>query len=438
MIVFDPTQLLNQAAAAANDKDYGKAIALYTELLDQTSPKLIKETIHETRLTALRERGRLFTLVGQPEAALAGYEQYYVEAGNSRQAVDALVSIGNQCTYMNLTDRALEAHRDALRLAESLHYTAGRAMALGGMGLVYSFIARSEDALPNLRKSLSLFERIGDKVEQARSWNRIGGAHVHLGEVDKAIKAFQNSFRLAQEAGEMEPISMETAIISLNNLGECYQSLFDMEQALIHHRRGLEMAERVGLPYLEADLSRNLGFDLCNLDFLEQGIYHLERSLQLSLETNQPDVEVQALYSLALVSCELDRIAEAIGYAEQLKALAERAGNQGSLAEALHVLGLCRLQCGDVEGAKGFWHEALFLAHETGRRMLLWRLHAALAQISTSQELSSVHTRIASEIIQQIARPIEDDELRGKFMQAKLVHDVFDQLTDGDWGDVAP
>jgi tetratricopeptide (TPR) repeat protein len=431
---FTPTDLLAQARASESEKEYMVAIELYTELLLQTSSKSADQPTREARLTALGERGRLFTLLGEPQAALAGYEQYFGEAGSSKHAVDALVAIGNQCAYMNMTDRAIEAQRDALRLAESLSYTSGRAMAYGGIGLVYSMLERSEEALTYLHRSLSLFERLGDQVEQARGWNRIGVVHVHLGQIDKAIKAFRNSSSLAYEAGESTPVAMETAIISLNNLGECYQNLFAMEQALTSHQNGLVMTRKIGLPYLAADLARNIGLDLSHLGRIDEGLRYLQRALALSTATNQPDVEVQVLYSLSLVQFQRRELAAAEENANKLKSLAEDNNNQGALAEALYVLGLCRQHLGDIDSAQGFWQQALFLAHETGRRMLLWRLHAVLAQITSNPELASVHNRIAAEIIQQIARPIKDEALRNTFLSAEPVQDVLTSLTDGGWG----
>ncbi len=431
-----PKDLRSRATAAVDLNEYVQAIDLYAELLAETSPQESDVITAEIRLEALREQGRLFNLLGKPREALAAYEQCYVEAGDSRHAVDALVAIGNQCAYMNLTDRAIEAQRDALRLAESLGYTAGRAMALGGMGLAYSYMDRSEEALGYLLQALSLFGQVGDRVEQARGWNRIGVAYVRLGQLDKAIEAFQNSSALAHQVGDTVPVVLETAVISMNNLGECFQNLFDMEQALATHRRGLSMAQSAELPYLEADLARNLGVDLRLLGLIEEGIEYLYRSLQLSLETNQPDVEVQAMYSLALAELQRGNSAEARDMAERLRAKAEKSSNKGSLADALHALGFIQCQLGDLAAAQGFWQQALFLAHETGRRMLLWRLHAALAEVAAEQELAGAHNQIAAEIIRQIANPIEDAALRQKFLDADPVATVLNRNVGG-WGRLA-
>lgn len=428
--------LRTRAAAAVSQNEHIQAVDLYSELLAATSPQESDVVTVEIRLEALHELGRLFNLLGKPSAALSAYEQYYVEAGNTRHAVDALVAIGNQCAYMNLTDRAIEAQRDALRLAESLSYTAGRAMALGGMGLAYSYMDRSEEALDYLLRALALFGQVGDRVEQARGWNRIGVAHVRLGQLDKAIDAFQNSSDLAHQAGDTGPVVLETAVISMNNLGECFQNLFDMEQALATHRKGLSMAQSAELPYLEADLARNLGVDLRLLGLIEEGIENLYRSLLLSRETNQPDVEAQAMYSLAMAELQRGNSAGARDMAERLRARAEQSGNKGSLADALHALGFIQRQLGDLAAAQGFWQQALFLAHETGRRMLLWRLHAALAEIASGQELAGAHNQIAAEIIRQIANPIEDVTLRQKFLEAEPVAAVLNRNVGG-WGRLA-
>jgi tetratricopeptide (TPR) repeat protein len=442
MNTADLNQLLEQAAAAATGKHHFRAIHLYTDLLALTEPRSSNKSTRETRLIALRERGRLNNLLGDPLVALADYEQYYQEAGDSIHAVDALVFIGNQCTYMNRTKRAMEAHRDALQLAQTLNYTAGQAKALGGLGLVFTFLDRPEEALTDLRKSLVLFEKVKDKVEQARGvkdkveqargWNRIGVVHVHLGQLDKAIAAFQASFDLAREVGQKEPIAMETAIISVNNLGECYQRLFDMEQALVNHQKGLAMAEETELPYLEADLLRNLGVDLQHLGRVEEGIACLHRSLQLSVDTNQPDVEVQALYSLAMGEFQRGNLEQAEARAEHLSEVADRRNIQGSQAEALYVLGLYQEKIGQVEAAQRLWQQALFLAHETGRRMLLWQIHGVMARIASNADLAAVHNRIAVEIIHQIAQPIENEALREKFMQASPVREIVERLKAGE------
>jgi tetratricopeptide (TPR) repeat protein len=423
-----PNELLDQAAKAAERKEYWDAIALYTEVLTHTDPHSQEANSRQFRLTALRERGVLFGALGEQEAALASYEQYYLEAGTSQHAVDALIRIGNQQTYMGHLDKAMEAHREALQLAEALNYTAGRANALGGAGLVNYHLGRYEESVSNFKKSLSLLEQLGDQAEQARCWNRMGMSHAGLGELDKAIHDFKQSSRLILKTSNRDLDVLQTGLNALNNLGECYQSLFDMNQAMTHHEEGLKLVEAMNLPYLESDLCRNLGLDLYYLGRVEAGIEYLERALKISRETNTPDIELQALYSLAIAEIERGKLEKGCAYAQELKALAEANRTRAYQADSFHALALYHKEKGEVEEAQQLWQQALFLAHETGRRMLLWRIHAGLSNIVPNKALAAVHNRIAGEIIIQILDPIEDETLCQSFLEAAPVRAIFDRL----------
>jgi len=200
---------------------------------------------------------------------------------------------------------------------------------------------------------------------------------------------------------------------------------------LATHRRGLVLAGAADLPYLEADLARNLGVDLQLAGLVEEGVEQLYRSLKLSRQTNQPDVELQAMYSLAMAELQRGNLTEALALATQLMDRAEEHNNKGALAEALHALGHAQQQLGDLDAAQGYWQQALFLAHETGRRMLLWRLHATLAGSASSRELAGVHYQIAAQIIRQIANPIADQDLRQTFLTAEPVAAVLDHSSGG-------
>lgn len=422
------SQRLQEAAGAAGGRDYTRAIELYTSVLGETNPQESDPKVKEIRLTALCERGRLLTLVGEQTAALAGYEQYYLEAGNSLHAVEALVLIGNQSAYMGQYEKAIETQEEALQLAEALNYTAGRARAIGGLGLVLNYMGRNEEALANLRKSLALFEQLGDKVEQVRSWNRIGVAHMELGEIDRAIHAFDLCSQLAPEAGLQDTTVWTAVVNALNNLGECYQRLFDMEQALAYHEQALAMTREREVTPLEADLYRNLGVDLRFLDRIEEGLAYLRRALESAERNRRSDIMLQSLYSLARAEIEAGSAEAGLEYAHRLRDLASQNNLKGYQADGLHALGLYSRRQGDLVTAEQMWQQALFLAHEAGRRILLWQLHAGLAEISTNPALKDVHNRIAAEVIQQIAFPITDETLRQRFLDAPATRAILEAI----------
>ncbi|MCI0398001.1 MAG: tetratricopeptide repeat protein [Chloroflexi bacterium] len=418
-IILETLQrLLQQASAAAQNNEPALAVQFHSDLLAQSAGYGDNPAIKELRLQALARHGQLLGELGDQEGALASLNQYYLEAGTSQQAVDALALLGNQYSRMGQQLKALAVNQEALQLAVALNYTGGRAQALMHIGWTQLGLGRTEEALVNLNKAYALFSQINDQVGQMRSVSRIGIVHMSTGEIDKAIAAFKLSLNLGRGVGDRE------TAIDLGNLGECYQMLFDMEQALACHQKGLAIAERTKLQVVSVDLCRNLGLDLYYLGRIEEGLAYLRRALTMSEEIERPDLHTQALYSLALAEVEQGEVDAARQHGQQLKALAEATNARGYLAYALHILGLCHEKERDWVAAEQAWQQAVFLAHETNWRALLWQLHAALARIASNPALAGIHKRIAAEVIQQIVEPIEDEALKQKFLAAPPVQAI--------------
>ncbi|MCA9940047.1 MAG: tetratricopeptide repeat protein [Anaerolineales bacterium] len=411
-------QLLQQAEQAQSRQAYQEALADYRRILAETSADVATAAEQPARLRALRQQGLVLHILGRQDAAMSSFQQYYLEAGSSQRAVDALVLIGRQHVQMGQPLKGLAAHNEALQLAEALNDTAGRATALSGIGGAFVVLGRLEEALTNLERSLALFSQLGNEMEQARVGNQLGITYARLGMLDKAVSTFRRSLALARRTGPRE-----TAII-LGNLGQSYQELYDMEQALQCHQEGLALAERVGLRSGIPDLCRNLGVDLMYLGRLPEGLGYLHRALEMSETVGQQDERLQTLYSLALAERQSGELAHAEARAQQLIALAETNKMRGYLADGLHALGLCKQARGDASAAEQLWQRAIFIAHETARRFLLWQLHAAMAEIAGNPDLTRVHYRIAAEVIEQIAYPLEDKELRQTFLNAAPIRAI--------------
>lgn len=419
------SQLLAQletAAVAQQQHNYAHALTLYEELLAAVPLQNATPEMRQLRVKALNQSARIHYLQGNQEQALKGYQQAYLESTSSRQAVAALVQIGDQHVAMGNYDKALQAQNEALHLAESLNDSSGRAHALRSTGLVYMRMGRFGEAIASLRKALSLFQQLHDRPERTRTWNLIGIAHAQKGELDKAIDAFVIGLADARHIGDVATASF------LGNLGEAHQDLYDMEQALIYHREGLQIAQQMHLSSQEVDLWRNLGVDLFYLGEIDESGRSLQKALQLSQETGLLDMELQTLYSLALVALAQQQTAVAAAYTQRLQTAVLKAKARGHEARVCYLLGLCAQQNGDSAKAEQQWQQALFLAHETDQKHLLWQIHAALAQVATNPELAQTHNRIAAEVIEQIIYPLENEALCQIFRNAPPVKAVLSQV----------
>lgn len=390
---------------------------LYAQFLEASGGWADNERVQALRLEALAKRGSLLTFLGQTEAALAVHRQQYDEAGTTYHAVRALTAIGNQLNQLGRHDEALPALKEALGLAETLNDTAGRAEALGGLGSLHHHMGKTEEGIHYLNQALALAQQTGDVDEQIRNLIRIGFGRYYLGQVDRSIKAFRKGLGLAREHEVMARIAH-----ILNNLGECHQMLYDLETAVQYHQEGLEIAEKMNARLLQGDLCRNLGIDYLRLGREDEGLPYLKKALVISEETHNADIRLQVLYALALAEIGRGESEAGKGYIEVLEEVAEAQQWLGYKADAMHAWGRYHVAQGAVAEAAAVWQEAVFVAHEAERRqLLLWQLHVDLAEVVTNVDLAAAHRRLAAEVVDQIAYPLQDKGLRQKFLSAEPI-----------------
>ena len=423
MIASTHEQQIEQARLATQDGRFWDAVDQYTEILASTDPQTHDPSLKNVRLISLKERGDLLSELGEQVAALAAYEQYYLEAGTGAHAVEALVLIGNRSRGLGQYGRSLTACQEALDLSTALNYTPGRAKAFAALGGTNLLLGEVTQAASYLNKANALFEQLNDSYGQVQSSNQMGIAYATTGHLQKAILAFEKSLALARQLNRRSSL-----VSALNNLGECYQLLYATEQALDCHREGLALAEAAKFRLLEADLCRNLGLDLAQQQRWTESLAYLQWAHDLAQEIKAPEIYRHTLYALARVGLMRGEDAGRT-HAHALLAATEPGQSRWHQANGLYVLGRFEQMAGNLSTAEELWQRAIFLAHETENRVLLWQLHAALAQIATLPNLAAVHNRIAAEVIQQIAEPFTDEQLRAEFLGAEPITAVLNQLS---------
>jgi tetratricopeptide (TPR) repeat protein len=423
MTVSTPNQQIEKARTATQDGRFWQAVDQYTEILANTNPQTSDSKVKNARLISLKERGDLLGELGEQVAALAAYEQYYLEAGTSQHAVEALVLIGNRSRGLGQYGRSLTACQEALDLSTALNYTPGRAKALAGLGGTYLLQGEVHLAINYLNQADALFEQLSDSIGQARASNQIGIAYATTGHFYKAILAFEKSLAMARQLGRHSSL-----VASLNNLGECYQLLYATDQALACHQEGLALAKSADFRLLEADLCRNLGLDLAQKQQWSESLVYLQQAQALAEEIRAPEIYFHTLYALARVSLAQEQADGRVHAQALLDAATEPGRSRWHKANGLYAIGCFERLAGNLSKAEELWQQAIFLAHETENKVLLWQLHAALAQIAQQPNLASVHNRISAEVIQQIAEPFMDETLKAGFLGAEPITAVFNQL----------
>lgn len=401
------------------DAKYNEAVVLFINFLNQTNADTTNATEKNLRLNALHEYAQLMRIIGDHKTALSTFEQYRDESANDHHTVNALTGIGRQHLDMGLPQQAIENNQAAIELATQLNYNKGLGKALANTGYTYLTSGKYDTALSYLQKAAILFERSNDPATQLDNYIYMGVAYHYSGVLDKAIESYQQALQMAQQRDIYPKL-----IVSLNNIGESYQDLFYMEKALQLHQEALQLIEKYKIYRIEHDVHRNTGIELSYLGYYEKGMAHLQRALTLSQECSDIDVEMNTLYALALTEFRQGYYEVARDHALRLHQLANKQDANHHQAYALHILGLYEQAQAKPTAAVEMWQQAIFLAHEANNRWLLWQIHAAMAQTTGNARLAQTHNRIAIEIIQQIADPIQDETIKEAFLSALPIQTV--------------
>jgi tetratricopeptide (TPR) repeat protein len=415
---------IQKARQAGESGREDKAVQIYADVIQQIPPDTSDDDLKQIRLDALRERGAMLIQCNLPIAALSDFELWRDEAPLSSDSIEVFLGIARVYSRLGEYNKASDAYHRALGILEIYPDIRQQAQIYSGLATVYTSIGSLDEALDYNQKALQIYQTLADKNAQARVLSGMGISYKYLGKLDKSITAFDQSIELSREAGQLAYTA-----IAINNLGECYQDLFDMEAALCYHQEALTLLKKSGEDRwrhgLMCDIYRNIGIDMRSLGRTDEGIEYLRRACQFANMIKMVDVELQVLNSYAMTEFERGNLFVAKDRAQESVEKSKEMNSQGQLVIALYILGLCLQAENKVEDAEKTWQEASYLAHELKQRNVLWRIHAALAEVSMSQNMAQVHKDLAIKTLNELADSIDDEGLRQKFLSASPVQAVF-------------
>jgi tetratricopeptide (TPR) repeat protein len=410
-----------EARQAISGGRYQQAVDLANEglaLLEEIPPTEGRERL---RFVLLLERGRARALSGD-YAALADFQA--VRSGSQEPALRAEALVGIAHCYSGTGDYQTAESAYRIALEEALENRSDLVCIRGwiGLGALFWRQGRIEEAVQALHEAHTVLQRKPDIYELGRVLINLGIAHTFAGRLDKAITAYHEAlkcFRTLQDD--------HRAAAVLNNLGEIYQELRDLDQALRYHEEAITLAVEAGAERVEVDITRNIGVDLLLMSRYSEAMMCLEKALSRAREIGDKDLALQALYSLGDALLRQGSVERAMAVAGELTAEAEAVGSELHIARAKFLQGRSHLACGERRAAQAVLQEALKGAHALPSRVLLWQLHAALGRTAEDPEIAQVHFRIAADFIRQTAEPLNDSELRSRFLEQPEVQAVLER-----------
>ena len=284
---------------------------------------------------------------------------------------------------------ALEWCKAGLGIARQLRSRPVLAHATYLMGTIHGHLGHSRDEVACARRSLALYEDLGDPVGQIKALNNLGTARWLLGGWQEAIDCWRRGIALAEKIGEVNSVAIMT-----HNLANILLEQGHLGAAVRAYERSRDIWETTGFPFGVAASWSGLGKAYAECGEWEKALDCLNRSKRqfkeiesdlflpevyrrqalVHLNTGQLDVARQLVDKSLALATELDmalergmslRVSGQIGVTresweeaegtlrESLEILREQ-GNQYQMAETLYQLGrLYRAEAdaGDRAGA---------------------------------------------------------------------------------------
>ncbi len=288
-------------------------------------------------------------------------------------------------------DEALAAMETMLEHARDAGDIAGQARALSAMSAAQTRLGRGREALQTaedaekiLRESSGHYE-----VELADVLNRIGGAHLRLGNMEDAERYGREALALATQAGHTKGLR---GILSL--LGAHSNGIGQHAAAAEYFGRGLELSREVGDRFGEGRALLNLG-EVARL----QGDFELaaktsHEALVIQQDLGDRDQAALTKSNLGAAYLGMGRYEEAVSWLHEAEAEFSDSGASEHVSETYRLLAEGYLGLAKVDEALQHAKEALSLAGVDENPEHIghaWRVLGKLADLRRSDVEVEVH-----------------------------------------------
>ncbi len=258
-------------------------------------------------------------------------------------------------------DQAVTNLRQSLSIYRRITDLAGQAQALGNIGIAALLQGRYRDAARSQRQALHLYGETGDVVGEARTLNNLGLVQLRLGRLAQAESCFTRSAECASQVGQRS-----TQAYAMSNLGAVslqrgrYRETRELLQSSLDRFRAL------GDPFGECHALSKLGA-LCRCETsYQQAAEHYKHAIEISRNASDRAAEAEALNGLGEVLLAEGNPAD--GRIQHAAALSQsiHANDKYEQARAHDGLGNCHDALGDHCAAAEHWQHALSLYTQLG------------------------------------------------------------------------
>lgn len=280
-----------------------------TQFIDSTGNPALR-----ARITFLK--GEAYRNTGENSKALQNFQdayELYYSVGNKNGIAVSLDNMGRIYRYLGDYDRSLYFHLRALDIYESTGNNEGIASTLINAGVVYRNMGYEDKSLEHYARALEISMKSQDSATMVDALISTGNVYWYSQDNEKALHFYNQAYSIV--SSENYPGESNAGL--LNNIGNVYRQMNQLDTAIRYYMMSLNISRNVGDRNLIAVTHKNIGITHKMAGRYQLAMEYLIRGKTLSEETGLTRVLKETLEHLSDLH---ERIGQYSGALEYFKA----------------------------------------------------------------------------------------------------------------------
>ena len=276
-------------------------------------------------------------------------------------AVNALNDVSY--AYRNMDpDTGLYYGKQAMVLAEKLHWQPGLARAYSCMGNNYFSLSDPSGAMQSYQKALEIYERMGDDSGIAWGQSHIGSVYLYLmADYLRAQEYQERALTLFERGNDKKGIAT-----TFGSLAIIYENIGDYPKALRNFQQAEDMYEKMGNKEGMATTTGNMGIFYDDLSEYSKALEYCKKSLGLLNSMGNKVGVAGNCSTMGDIYLDLSDNANALSYYKMAMAIYGQIGQKQGMARCFNNMGRVDATVLNYSEAMKCFRESLTLNSEAG------------------------------------------------------------------------